>query len=431
MPTQNLDELIHKLTELYRQRFAAEYKRGSILDRQGQPVAGHQDEERALREKVKAQDGEIRKKLEEWAKEQPARPTEQVSTASAKPPVFEATVETGLDVIKGSFSVDTIPKSGRVNVPLGQVYVFGRESMDSEGLPEVYLGGEVVLTKHKDAKSLVAVLAEAPGEVRCVANQWLSGISVSKEEVAKVSIKFPVRLHEPIKTLKRSGGAWMSPDGRKNINAEIRKQVEHRLQEVLAEPIQLWSSDKREALDKIQTMVDQDLRDWGLRVQADSISLVRQFPKKLYEMVMQFVKAEQVILDAIAAGEKPDILKQTGLSSDDLMAIEAVAEQKDKGSGTGLFLVLRERVTGLREKPELREKVITWLMIHGGASVADFIKELYFSAQPETAVKLSEQVLLFAFRNPVLGLGEWLDITASLVHENIGFRSQLLSTLRT
>lgn len=409
MPTQNLDELIYKLTELYRQRFAAEYKRGSILDPQGKVVSGREREESELREKVKVQDREIRKKLEEWAKEQPARPAEQVSTASAKPPVFEATVETGLDVIN---SVNTIPKSGRVNVPLGQVYVFGRESMDSEGLPEVYLGGEVVLTKHKDAKSLVAVLAEAPGEVRCVANQWLSGISVSKEEVAKVSIKFPVRLHEPIKTLKRSGGAWMSPDGRKNINAEIRKQVEHRLQEVLAEPVQLWSSDKREVLDKIQTMVDQDLRDWGLRVQADSISLVRQFPKKLYEMVMQFAKAEQVILDAIAAGEKPDILKQTGLSSDDLMAIEAVAEQKDKGSGTGLFLVLRERVTGLREKPELREKVITWLMIHGGASVADFIKELYFSAQPETAVKLSEQVLLFAFRNPVLGLGEWRDMTA-------------------
>jgi len=422
MSAKNLDELIGQLTELYSQKFSAESKRNSLLDRHGRVMTGREKEENPLRDSIKARNAEIKNLLDEWSKEIPVKVAQKIPTTPPQRPIFEVNLDVNFNLIRDTFFVESFRRAGHINVPLGQVFVFGHEGMDDGGLPEVYLGGETILPKQKDKKSLIAALASIPGDVRCLTNQWLAGISVSKEDPARISIAIPVRLYDPQKTLSRTGGSWMTSDGRKNINADIKEELEHQFQEILSDRLQLWSSEKRDILGRIHAVIDKDLDSWGLRALTESISVVRQYPRNLYEIVLQFSRAEQYCLDAISSGETKSILEQINITSDDLTFIETTSKQRAGSGGDGLFLILRDKLSDLDKKPELRDKSVNWLRDHGGASAANYVTEITkiytaiskndYSPDRDPGledIRLSEQVILYAFRNPIIGLGEWLE----------------------
>ena len=214
----------------------------------------------------------------------------------------------------------------------------------------------------------------------------------------------------------------MTSDGRKNINADIKEELEHQFNEMLSDRLQLWSSEKHDILGKIHANLDKYLDSWGLQALPESISIVRQYPKNLYEIVLQFSRAEQYCLDSISSDEKNPILEQINITPEDLTFIEATSQQKTGCGGDGLFLVLRDNISDLDKKTELRDKIVNWIRIHGGASAANYVTEISkiytaiskndYSPDRDPGledIRLSEQVILYAFRNPIIGLGEWIE----------------------
>jgi hypothetical protein len=309
----------------------------------------------------------------------------------------------------------SLPLGGQGNtpqvvVPLGQVFVltYGQGSFDQDGFAEVYLAGEVVRVRNRrgDIPAIVAALAEFPGVIQCSVRQLLAAISLSDQDLATASFDLPVRMEDPVQTLKHSRGKWMSAEDRQTINTEIEEYVKQGLDELLHDPIQIWSGSKDAVKNIVFGRLDQRLANWGLRLVPNSVSLDRRFPVNLSEIVLQFHKAEQEILDAATPDEKEQILRETGLSLDDTVFIRSAAGDKNAGTGIGLFLKLREKK--LSGNPQLREKMVKWLSTFAGSMAAGFVNNLYSGQYSEVDISLSEQVLLASFRNPILALGEYL-----------------------
>jgi hypothetical protein len=423
MTSKTTDEIVTELTGLYNQMFIAMQKRRTLIDNKNRVLPGKDKEELDLRNTIKARGDEIRNLLEGWIKEQPTKASEKIQTSPSRAPVFEPKVDIDFNLVKDAFSVGHFGSAGYINVPMGEVYVFGNQSIDDVGFPEVYIGGEVVSSKNKDKSSMVATLFEAPGEICCIANQWLAGISISKDDPAKTSIRLPIRLHDPRMTLIASRGSWLSQDGRKNMNHDIHEQLRDQFQEILTDPIQIWSSEKQIIKEKIHMALYKYLESWGLRIIPELVSIVRQYPKNLYEIVLQFDKAEQFILDMADKDGREEVLYQSGLTNDELTYIQAASQQSKGISGAGLFHIIKDKVSSYSEKSEPREKIIDWLRIHGGANAANYFREIsnIYSLlikpdhdpkrdQGTANIRLSEQVISHAFRNPLIGLGEWLEI---------------------
>lgn len=423
MIPKTTSEIVMELTELYNQLFIATQRRRATIDNKNRVLPGKEKEEQNLRETVKQQTIVIQKLLEDWINAQLTSVSEKTPTSPSRPPIFEPNVEVDFSLVKDAFPVDRFSRAGYINVPMGQVYVFGHQSIDDVGFPEVYLGGEVVLSKNKDKHSLVAVLAQSPGEIRCIANQWLAGISVSKDNPSRISIRLPVHLHDPRMTLMASRGSWLSEDGRKNINHDIHEQLIDQFQEMLSDRIQLWSAEKRDLYGKMQDSLGKYLESWGLCIIPELVSIVRQYPKNLYEIVLQFAKAEQFILDTAGRRQKSEVFDQWEILPDELTYIEASARQSKSNGGEGLFQIIKDKkLPMLSEKPELRAKFVDWLRIHGGANAANYVSEIikiYISISKTdnsadrdaglADIRLSEQIITHAFRNPIIGLGEWLE----------------------
>ena len=223
MAEKTLDELIQQLFTIHNQYLDDDAQRKNLRDKQAKLLKGNEKKDRELYEKMQNGQNDLRRILEEWAIERIDRSRDPIPTYQSKPVLFESKVDTDLDIVKDAPPVEKIARFGHVNVPLGQIFVFGHEALGESGFPEIYLGGENIAPKGKDKKSLVAILAEWPGDVRCVANQWLAGISLDRENTAKISIQIPVFLRDPLQTLKRSGGAWMFSDGREKSQPRYKR----------------------------------------------------------------------------------------------------------------------------------------------------------------------------------------------------------------
>ena len=87
MSAKNLDELIGQLTELYSQKFSAESKRNSLLDRHGRVMTGREKEENPLRDSIKARNAEIKNLLDEWSKEIPVKVAQKIPTTPPQRPI--------------------------------------------------------------------------------------------------------------------------------------------------------------------------------------------------------------------------------------------------------------------------------------------------------------------------------------------------------
>jgi hypothetical protein len=399
MSEQSISDLIGQMTRFYDERAVLVAKYNSILDRQRKPIAGHEREEQELRGKINNFNAQLRALLVEWLS------NEQKARLETPPLPAGTAAEIRFDVIPGAFMLGR-KKQARAGVPTGQVYVLshGFETVDQNGFPEIYLAGEVVErnSKRKDVDAWVAALNENAGNIRITARQRLAGISLHEEDLAQASFTLSARLQDPIQTLRQSGNKWMILEGRKAINVMLREQIEHRIGEILHDPIQLWSGEKHDVLEVIREGLKQDLKEWGLVINTETVSLLRQYPQNLYDVVFEFAAAEQAVLDIIALKKFDQLADKTGISSEQMTAIQISAKQSYTG-GDGLFFAVRDM------DASKRNKIISWLKELSKAGAAGFVEQLYSGKHSEQEVKLSEQVLLHAFRNPILGLGEGYD----------------------
>ena len=400
MPEQNITDLVNQLTQLYNERADLITKRRGVVDHQGRPIPSRQQEAQKLQVEINNIPAQVKTVLAEWlANEQKMR---------VENPPFSpgATVETRFDVVVDAFMIGGKKQPKRASVPTGQVYVLshGFETLDQSGFPEVYMAGEIIQKNpnRDDVQAWATALSESPGSLRLAARQVLAGISISEEDVAKANFVVPIRLSDPIQTLSRSSTQWMSPIGRKGINLALKEQIEHRIGEFFLDRLQLWSAEKRDVLGGVYAAFTQDLEEWGLTVDTERISLIREYPRNIYEIVLEFASAEQAILDGMAA-DQDSLIQKTGLAPENLTSIQVSAKQK-RPAGIGLFLVVK----GFDDQRD--SILIAWLKEQSATSAANFVQELYSGRHSDQDVKLSEQVLTSAFKNPILGLGEGLDV---------------------
>jgi len=83
---------------------------------------------------------------------------------------------------------------------------------------------------------------------------------------------------------------------------------------------------------------------------------------------------------------------------------EIQTNSKQLGEVAGLFIAAKNR------KGQVQQ-FVEWLgsSERQATAAANFLKEIYLGNQTLRDVELAEQVVLSAFRHPVLGLGEWGD----------------------
>jgi hypothetical protein len=407
-----------------------ESKRQALLTRQGYPKSGLQEMELELRQTIEDLQQQItnleqekngqEESLEETSFEDKEKEDKEitmsqsqtssqveVSTEDSYPTLPDnILIQIELEPIYNAF---TLEKGYEGSVPAGRIFVlsYDHDTYDQEGLPEVYLAGEVV-SKNRlrgDVQCQVAELAEFPGKVSFRVIQSLTAISQTDDDVASLDASFYVRLRDPLLLLRRAGGNWMTERGRATFNEEVREVIRERLGQILTSRIQLWSEDEHQLYEKIFSSLDDGLRRIGLCVDTSnanapetSIIAVRRYPANLYEIALQFAKAERTIRYMIEVGEHDKLVEQTGFSENDLRDLVVIEAE----TGVGLLLQLRGA------SPEMKEKVADWLETQGVKIAAAFVRDLYAEENAQQAIKLSEQVLLAAIRNPMLTMGEWL-----------------------
>jgi hypothetical protein len=284
---------------------------------------------------------------------------------------------------------------------------------DQDGQEEYYWSGDTIIRNKLQSGSQYRItkLAEFPGEITFTATAYLPGISQTESDLASMYLKLRPRVVEPGRTLRYSGGQYMLEKERAQFDKKVNDAVNEWLSQKLAGRAQLWSDLPHEVYDSIISALNGELKAVGLQIDPTPTAITgtsltasapRRFPPALYEIVFQFAKAERILLEAMTAQDKL-LLDQTGLAEKDLLAIKAVAEQKVNGPGAGVFIVVKNG------SPALREKFSGWLIGQAAATASKFLRDVYADATHEAGAKLSEQVLLGAFRNPVLAVGEWYD----------------------
>ncbi len=297
-------------------------------------------------------------------------------------------------------------KPRRREVPPGQVIVlsYGHEFADAGGLPEVYLAGEVVAPDplRRGVPCWAIQLAEFPGRVDIRLSRILAAISQGGGDPASITISFYARLYDPILLLRRFGGKWEKEPDCSAFNQRVSEDVKAWLQALLERDIQIWSGDEQDVLGKIFSELDEYLRRIGLRVDtteggpaASAVIFTRRYPLALYDIAFQFAKAERTLRHLLPRGV--NIPKETGLLEEEVRRITGSEER----AGVVFFRAVTDA------SPEARERVAQWMERSGMPDAARFIKTLYKNFT-EREIKLSEQVLLSAIRNPWLTRGEWL-----------------------
>jgi hypothetical protein len=253
------------------------------------------------------------------------------------------------------------------------------------------------------------MLAQYPGKITVQATQKLAGLSQNDLDLAVAKFLYILRLEDPIRLLSREP-RWHDPgepdrpsrpgrpSGADHLRETVSELIKTEIEVALSDRIQLWSHpDIREVAGSLFARLDGTLKAWGLRV--ESVSAYRRYPPTLYEITLQFRAFERYLLDANAR-EKRDLLEKLDLRDADLADIRTFSEEGRRG-GAGLFLVAK------RQKQ--LDKFVKLLEERSALEAAIFLDDVYSTPGKHSAqaVELTEQVLLSAFRYPMLGLGEW------------------------
>ncbi len=320
----------------------------------------------------------------------------------------------GFAVLNGITELGRKKGPRKVVVPLGQIFVVAYDfnTYGLRGIPEVYLAGEKILKDElrKDQTCLVFALPEFPGMVYVRAQQPLPAISQTSDDVARLEVSFHLRISKPVLLLERLGSKLgvkgSLGEQAAALTADIERTIKDTLKQVLSSKLQMWSSDEDALGSEILSRLDEGLSRWGLRVDSSDsmnrpIVLLREFPSTLYEIALQFARGEKTLFNMLNSGtnQRP-ILKDTGLTERHVVILQ---ERKHDPSGVTLFALLTDA------SDDTKKKVSKWLENQGLGKAAKFLRDLYFDGEiEERNIKLSEQVLLAAIKNPMLTRGEWL-----------------------
>ena len=376
---------------------------GALLTSEGKPKPGKEEEVEALNRQIM----ELRSQMKGHRKESPEKERglekrRQVKTQPS-PTVGGASVQVKLDLLRKVFVLGGRRGVQHAVVPIGSVFVlaYDYETTDEGGLPEIYLEGETVRKDplRKDARCEVVELAEFPGRIRFYLTRPLVAISRSEEDVATLEAEYVLCLREPIRFLRRARGQWHLGKDPDRVNQEIAQDLERQGEGILhASGLRLWSGDESKVFADVLAALNGYLGQIGLG--AEEVYVKRVYPLYLHEIALQFARVERAIRYEIEVGWSEDLAGQVGFSRKELEQIAASTEQE----GATFFEILT------RAQPEVKQKAAEWINREIGArAAADFIKELYSGRHEEREVKLSEQVVRWAIRNPMLTVGEWLE----------------------
>jgi hypothetical protein len=197
----------------------------------------------------------------------------------------------------------------------------------------------------------------------------------------------------------------MDPEGPENLVKTVTALIEQEVGSTLLNTkVQIWSNpDVREVARIVWAPLNERLRSWGLRIEC--LPAYRRYPIRMYEIALQLRAAERHLLNA-EPEEQSWILTELGLQPVDRARIDNYC--KSIAPGAGLFLLARE-------KREHVEKIAMWLEAHTALDAAVLLRNLYSEKFTSQETEITEQVLLAAFRYPMLGLGEWADEDQTLV----------------
>jgi hypothetical protein len=338
--------------------------------------------------------------------------------------------DTGVTEIAGltvsidlDLSLDVYTLGGKGNSPYSHVVIgtvavvtHDQEAYDHDGRPEVYLAGERIGKTRflRKAECLVAEVAEKPGTVWVRVTQPLAGISLSERDVASAEFRFGLQLRDPILLLSKEP-RWRTAEGRERLSTSIEDLIHRQVKSAIADSVQnLWSHpDIGEVSGQLFVGLDRTLRGWGIRVSPETHRLLayRVYPHMLREVVLQFRDAERELF-ALDGGELEALLQQLGLADSDWVSIERLSGQM--GPGAGLFGLLHDSHSAAGP-------IIEWLESEqtSALAAASFIREMVRREHGQSEVELTGQVLLSAFRNPLLGLGERYDTEHGLVDTSL------------
>jgi len=309
------------------------------------------------------------------------------------------TIDSDIDLIQSFHEIGGPGGPNRILVPIGRIALamHDQETLDHDGLPDIYLAGETITKSNlrKDSKCQVAGIAEYPGSVSCTITQPLVGISVTDDDRASARFLFHFRTDNPLRLLAREPN-WMTENGRERLKNKIIELIATELETIFFnERIQLWSSpDTGETAGELFKQLNNALRAWGLGIDEASPLAIRKYPQQLYSIVGQFKSAER---DLLARELETTIVEQTGLEQSDLARIRNISAEK--GTGSGLFVIAKEKKD--------KSKLFAWLESERALTAANFLREIASGNYPAEDVALSEQVVLSAFRNSLLAVGEW------------------------
>lgn len=333
------------------------------------------------------------------------RTSAETQAPSAARPAFlvdNPSVQVELQILHNALVLGTRKSPHRISVRPGRVFVlaYDYETFDVGGFPEVYLDGEEITKRDlRDKAECWAIeLAEFPGEIDFRITRRLAAISRTEEDVASVFASYSIRLRDPLTLLRRSGGQWEENQSREAFNQKRSEEIEQGLKSILHQSgLRLWSGDEQLVFDEIRSQLDDLLRRIGLRVDLD-IDVRRRYPRDLHELSLQFRRGEQVIHHESEAGQIEILAEKIGLSSENLRDIAASSERL----GVRLFRAL------ILASESTKERASEWLKSKRAQMAGTYVEELYSGEYSEQEVKLSEQVVLWAIRNPMLTVGEWL-----------------------
>lgn len=333
-------------------------------------------------------------------------------------PTYQSTIK--IHLLINAFYLGGKKQPKRTSVPVGQIFVatFNNDAFDQDGYPEVYLAGESITVRkgQKSKQCQIVVLTEFPGDIRFILRQPLVGISLSSEDLASVSFMLCLRLYDPIKVLQRAGGKWLTEADRESLDNDFNSFFYHRLIEIQQDRLGLWSAEQREVSNRIFKSLKDDMDRWGL--QADTLSVVRRYPVLLTEIVLELARVEQYIAD-LPPEDRSRLIQDLGLRPEARLALEAASTQKERPRGLWLVNIVRNGTEAMRQG------IVKLLESQAAPSAARSIQELYTSGHEDQEVKLSEQVLIAALRNPMLCLGEYLETGSEISGSS---HSQLLQT---
>jgi hypothetical protein len=305
------------------------------------------------------------------------------------------------------------PSSWDVQIGTICVAVRNQNPYDHDNLAEAYLNhrdlmsgyyllGETITKSPFRGKErcVVAVLAERSGWIRIQATQKLPGISLTEGDQASAQFVYFLRIDDPIALLSAEP-SWHVEAGQQRLQKSIQNVIRREINSILHTDVQLWTSCKvREVSDRILERLDRVLAMWGLRLWKIAFA-DRRYPSQLQELVLQFASAEIELLES-KEEKRNHLLHRLGLSQLDLVELQNTSEKR--GPGAGLFVVAANR-------KNMINSFIEWLGMKQDCAIliAKFLGELNSGKYDLRDIELTKQVILSAFKHPLLGIGEWGD----------------------